>query len=467
MSGPAINARAPVDLEDFEARLRGSIPGGAPQSDPLAELARLVEGRPLPFARQQPQQAQPQDPYAPHRDQPYGADPRSAPAYAQPARAPGGWDSHGSGEDLRAEPRGSYGAMDPGARQPQAHDPYQQQAYAPEPVAQPAYAPTPPGAWRPEESSWDEPASQEPPRKSRKGLYAIGGALCLVLAGVGGTIAYRGNPLAANNGTPVIKAATGPMKVAPEAPAQSSTPSNSASVLDKAGEKIGASRMVTSEEQPADLSQVRTGSIPAGGAPARSGSAFPEPIKVKTVSVRPDGTIVSSNDAAKPAQPVTTPSAAQRTASNVTGSTPSAAVPAPANTKPAPQAPAPAAAATPKVTARVAAPADSVEALLAGRPAPAAQPSATGGAALPAVAKGGFAVQLAAAGSDAEARDRIGKLQRQYASALDGKSPGVVKGEANGKDVWRIRVGGLSRDEANAMCGSIKGSGGACFVAAN
>ena len=46
--------------------------------------------------------------------------------------------------------------------------------------------------------------------------------------------------------------------------------------------------MVTSEEQPADLSQVRTGSIPAGGAPARSGSAFPEPIKVKTVPLGMD-----------------------------------------------------------------------------------------------------------------------------------------------------------------------------------
>jgi cell division septation protein DedD len=106
-----------------------------------------------------------------------------------------------------------------------------------------------------------------------------------------------------------------------------------------------------------------------------------------------------------------------------------------------------------------------VDALLAGRPAPASVAPAA--AALPGVAKGGYAVQLAAAGSDTEARDKVGKLQRQFASALDGKSAGVVKGEANGKQVWRIRVGGLSREEANTMCGSIKESGGACFVAAN
>ena len=461
MSGPAINARAPVDLEDFEARLRSSTPGGAPQTDPLAELARLVEGRRMPFVSPQGVQAEQHDPYAGQRDQPYGAEARPVSGYGQPARVSSGWDAHGSSDDFRAEPRGSFGPGDAGARYAQPQDHYQQQAYSPEPVAQPAYTPTPPGAWRPEEAVWEDQAPQAPARKSRKALYALGGALCVVLAGVGGTIAYRGNPLVAG-GTPTIKAATGPMKVAPEAPAQSNAPATSASVLDKAGEKIGASRVVTSEEQPVDLSQVRTASIPA--APARAASAFPEPIRVKTVSVRPDGTIISSSDsAARPAQPATTPPAPQRTASNVTGSTPPAVTtaPAPAAPKPAP------AAATPKVTARVTPPADSVDALLAGRPAAAPAPAAASAAALPAVAKGGFAVQLAAAGSDAEARDKVGKLQRQYASALDGKPAGVVKGEANGKQVWRIRVGGLSREEATSMCVSIKDTGGACFVAAN
>ncbi len=447
MSGPAINARAPVDLEDFEARLRGSMPGGAPQSDPLAELARLVEGS-RPFVNPQPVPDERHDPYATGRDQPYGVEARPLPAFGQPSRASGGWDSHG--------------AVDDTARQAPAHGPYQHQSFAPEPAAQPAYTPTPPGAWRPEEAVWEEQAAPAPERKSRKALYAIGGALCIVLAGVGGTIAYRGNPLA-SGGTPTIKAATGPMKVAPEAPAQSSAPAT-ASVLDKAGEKIGTSRVVTSEEQPLDLSQVRNAAAPAA-APARPASAFPDPIKVKTVSVRPDGTIISSSDAAKPAPPATTPPSPQRTASNVTGSTPPV-----VNTAPAPAAAKPPAqpAATPKVTAR-AAPPENLDALLAGRPAPASAASSApaASAALPAVAKGGYAVQLAAAGSDTEARDKVGKLQRQYASALDGKAAGVVKGEANGKEVWRIRVGGLNRDEANAMCGSIKASGGACFVAAN
>jgi hypothetical protein len=78
---------------------------------------------------------------------------------------------------------------------------------------------------------------------------------------------------------------------------------------------------------------------------------------------------------------------------------------------------------------------------------------------------GEFAVQFGAAGSETEARDRMVMLQRQYASALSGKYPSVTKGEANGKEVYRIRVGGLSRDEATAMCLKIKDAGGSCFVA--
>jgi hypothetical protein len=85
----------------------------------------------------------------------------------------------------------------------------------------------------------------------------------------------------------------------------------------------------------------------------------------------------------------------------------------------------------------------------------------------PSVAKGGFFVQLAAAGSEAEARDTIGKYQRQFASSLNGHAPGVVKGDVNGKSVWRIRVGGLAREEALSICTGIKDAGGACFVAAN
>jgi hypothetical protein len=441
MSGPAITSRTPVDLEDFEARLRRSQPNTDPHSDPLAELARLVEGQRLPFVK-------PQSP----RDQQDLRDPSSfapadrEPVHAQQARVANEWDLRGSMHDGHSDARGSL---------PQ--DQYGEPVYA-----QPTPVPPPPGAWRPEDAVWEQDA--EPKRRPRVAVYAMGGALCLVLAGVGGTYFLRGGPTTAAS-APTIKAVSGPLKVAPEAPAPSSGAASSASVLEKPGEKLGASKVVTSEEQPVDLSQVRTASIPAAGA-ARPAGAFPEPIKVKTVSVRPDGTIISASEApAKPAAAAATPAptAAQRTAANVTGSTPAASPAQPVGgAKPAAQTPPPPAPA--KTTTRVAPPTD----------APAAKPTQTASAtpaqaavATPTVAKGGFAVQLAAAGSESEARDKIGKYQRQFASSLDGHAPGVVKGEANGKQVWRIRVGGLSREDAVSMCVSIKDSGGSCFVAAN
>ncbi len=427
MSGPANTSRTPVDLEEFEALLRrphGSAPTpvephAEARPDPLAELARLVEGQRLPFVK----------PVAPEQQD-------AAP------RLSDDWDLRGSA------PEAHHGqpALAPVAPE---EDPYARNLYS-----QPAPVPPPPGAWRQEDAVWE--SDVEPQRKSRKAIYAMGGALCVVLAGVAGTYAFRSTP-ATEASAPTIKAVSGPLKVVPEtpAPAGGATTAATSTVLDKSGEKIGSSRVVSSEEQPVDLSQVRTATIPAANAPARPNNAFPEPIKVKTVSVRPDGTIISpAETAARPTNPPIMPPQ-QRTAS--AASAPQPAVPAAAAPAPAPAAPAGSAA---KTTNRVAAPTE----------APAAKPVQTAAATpvqAPSVAKGGFAVQLAAAGSEAEARDKIGKYQRQFASSLNGHAPGVVKGDVNGKSVWRIRVGGLAREEALSICTGIKDAGGACFVAAN
>ena len=437
MSGPANTSRQPVDLEEFEALLRRPQSGAASHADPLAELARLVEGQRLPFAKQQPAQARVQD----------------------------DWDLRGPVHDVHPDARGAYGAADLNvgrerAPEPFAPAPYEQDPYSQNVYSQPSQVPPPPpGAWRQEDGVWEDDV--EPKRRSRTAIYAMGGALCIVLAGVAGTYAFRSGPATVAN-APTIKAAVGPLKVVPEAPAPTSGQST-ATVLDKSGEKIGASRVVTKEEQPVDLSQVRTASIPAVGASARPAGAFPEPIKVKTVSVRPDGTIISSADApARPANPALMPPG-QRSVANV-----AVAAPAPA---PAPAAPAtpPAAAPKPVAAAPAAAPGKTTTRVAppSELPAKPVQTAAVAPAQTPAVAKGGFAVQLAAAGSETEARDKIGKYQRQFSSALGGHAPGVVKGEANGKSVWRIRVGGLNREDAVSMCVSIKDTGGSCFVASN
>jgi hypothetical protein len=42
-----------------------------------------------------------------------------------------------------------------------------------------------------------------------------------------------------------------------------------------------------------------------------------------------------------------------------------------------------------------------------------------------------------------------------------------VKAEIGEKSIYRVRVGSLSRDEANSLCSKIKSKGGDCFVAKN
>jgi cell division septation protein DedD len=96
-----------------------------------------------------------------------------------------------------------------------------------------------------------------------------------------------------------------------------------------------------------------------------------------------------------------------------------------------------------------------------------AQPAPAAARAPAASASGGYAVQFSAAASEQEAREKIAATQRRFADALGGRTPTFIKGEAGSRTVWRVRVGGMSREEASSMCQRIKGQGGDCFVAAN
>jgi hypothetical protein len=41
----------------------------------------------------------------------------------------------------------------------------------------------------------------------------------------------------------------------------------------------------------------------------------------------------------------------------------------------------------------------------------------------------------------------------------------VVKAEVGSRTVYRVRVKGLSSDDANTLCARLKAGGGSCFVA--
>ena len=59
----------------------------------------------------------------------------------------------------------------------------------------------------------------------------------------------------------------------------------------------------------------------------------------------------------------------------------------------------------------------------------------------------------------------ISRIQQRYGSALGGLQPTVRKATVGDKDVYRVRLVGLSQSDANGVCEKLKTAGGSCFVA--
>ena len=230
-------------------------------------------------------------------------------------------------------------------------------------------------------------------------------------------------------------------------------------------------------------------------------SEFPDPKPVRTISLRPDGTpigAVSPRD-----QPASNANAAPAPVEQT--SKPAVAPSAPAPSSPAPKTTADAQPSTPKIelptklsppksAARVAVgktdttapdgtaqiPPGEAQNSAAAKPDKAAKkPKAgqvvdatetTGAIAPPvdataATTSGGWSVQLAAPKSEAEAKSTATKLTSKYGAELNGSAIGVHKAEVNGETIYRLRVSGLTKADAAAMCARLKGEGGQCFIA--
>ena len=212
---------------------------------------------------------------------------------------------------------------------------------------------------------------------------------------------------------------------------------------------------------------------------------FPAPKPVRTVSLRPDGTpIAAANPPDQPAsdlKPASAPAEAQANA-------------APA-LKPASDAGGAAQPSTPKLDLPAKPSAKSSARVVVGKtdttaPEPSAEtprelqkaeraakkPKArevadaaetTGAIAQPpvdataATASGGWAVQLAAPRSEAEANSEIARLTAKYGAELNGSPIGVHKATVKGETIYRLRVVGLTKADAAKLCARLKGEGGA------
>jgi hypothetical protein len=309
--------------------------------------------------------------------------------------------------------------------------------------------------------------AEDPVRKRRGGMITVMVVLALAVVGTGAAFAYRTYLGAPRSGEPpIIKADAGPTKIVP-APADAAP-----KVPDRMAAGDGAEKIVPREEAPVDVN-AKSGSrvvfppLNQNGSPPSVASVAPasqplasagngtmpnnEPRKIKTFSVRgdqPDGAATPVTSAPPPAAK---PAAAAKTAAAPAPRSPPSAANASANTPlsltPQPTQPAPAA--------------DTRTRVAATSPVQTA-PGGGGGS-------GGYLVQVSSQKNEADAQASYRTLQGKFPAVLGSRAPLIKRADLGDKGVYyRAMVGPFgSSDEASQFCGSLKTAGGQCVVQRN
>ena len=475
---------------------RGDDPhaSGRIESDPLAELARLI-GQTDPFANiggRANAQVQPRSavraPYEPPSEHADDGAPAGPPPWMQRAvrqETPQATSSRqetltrqqalipqqdypSTDHPIRryaaqhAAPEPEYEAEQPYAHAEEPLDPsrYDDALYGQlESEAQhaqqyPAYSNEPYGY----QDDYDDAADTAP--KRRGGLTTVFVVLALAVVGTGAAYAYRTYVGAPRSGEPpVIKADNSPTKIVP-APAD-----GNAKLPDRLAAGDGKEKIVPREEAPVDVSA----NTPAGPRtvfpplnqnpnPPSAASVAPngpllanagngtmpnnEPHRIKTFSVRGDQPDSSGTSAA------TTPAAAARPTGARAIQRPASAANANASSANAPMSLSPQTAPAAESRTRMA------------NNAPAATAS-TGG--------GGYVVQVSSQKNEADAQASYRVLQGKFPSVLGSRAALIKRADLGGKGVYyRAMVGPFgSSEEAAQLCGNLKSAGGQCVVQRN
>ncbi|MFT0862039.1 SPOR domain-containing protein [Ancylobacter sp. G4_0304] len=306
-----------------------------------------------------------------------------------------------------------------------------------------------------------EEAEDTTPRSSRR-LAVIGTVIGLAVIGAAGVYAFRSSdsgPVASGGQPPVIRADQGPNKVVPEPSTETSTDGQKL-IYDRVGGNTptGNERVVSSEEQPVDVSQAAQPQQPRVIQPATGASPTPvqpnstEPKRVRTLTVRADGSIVEdASPTPVPGAPATVAPTAQPTTNAPIAL--SSGTAAPINTSPTPLA------ATPSIVDNVPAAAPRAPTQTAAAPAPSATPAPAGA----------YVVQIASVRSEAEAQATWRAWQSKYPNVLGGQQMAVRRADLGDRGVYyRAQVGSFAnREDANALCQALRAQGGDCMVQRN
>jgi hypothetical protein len=332
---------------------------------------------------------------------------------------------------------------------------------------------------------------EEAPRRRLKGWMLAGiAAAAVVIVGVSSLFAYRAIFGVDEVGSParIISADSGPTKMVPDSEAKAG---DGKLIQDRVGAppSRSAERIVPREENPIDQSRIpQSGSadrIPAGtvtaapqfsAAPSQSApapivapaSVSTEPRRVRTVTVRADGSVVPNpaNSAATanggragqgtqtssplalqgqgvavpPARPAGTASSAPLQGDNPWSNLSSGQISAPTTQQAAlPPPPPPQSAPTPAIAVQSAPPA------------------------------GSYVVQVAAQKSEGEAQASWQTLQQRYSNVLGGQQAQIRRVDLGERGVYyRAQVGPFTtRAQASEVCQSLKAAGGDCVIQRN
>ncbi|WFU10409.1 SPOR domain-containing protein [Rhizobium sp. CB3090] len=380
------------------------------------------------------------------------------------------------------------------------------------------------------------------PARSFRGMATAAAVIAVLGLGAYGIYGWvrHGSPISSFSGEPrVITADADPVKVAPENPGGTVVPNQDKAVYDRvAGDSTAAPKqkeLVSSNEQPVDVVQKTL--IPESVSPddgsddqvtptpvgetedprllpnqngnnantaANDDAQVPSvsPRKVRTMIVKPDGSLVAREEpavdntttAASPASTPKTPAAKPPVGNQVASadlrpsttdtqaSQPAAAQSDDGDSASAESTPIRVVKTTPVPTSRptqqpAKAPAAAVATnnAAAAHPAPAqpkpqqvasASPAATQVApAASASAGGAYGVQIASLPSEADAQKSQANLKTKFASVIGGHPLEIRKADIPGKGTYyRVRVVAGSKDEAAEICQRYRAAGGTCLI---
>lgn len=445
-------------------------PSAKVESDPLAELARLI-GQADPnadFGEARSYRHQPSPPaetdYEAENDHAAGPPPwMRRHAEQQPAEPPVARDTHPLRRYAAAHhlPEPTY--HNSPQVQPEADHAsrYDDALYGPadSDADHAAYGRQQHAGYHDDYSYQDDYEDDEEERKPRrKGFATVAAVIALAVVGTGAAFAYRTFVGTTRSGEPpIIKADAGPNKVVPP-----SAENAGKQIQDRMAAGNAAEQLVSREEQPVDVKDIAksgprvvfpplnqnanppsTASVAPGNKLAANGGSAAavggtEPRKIKTLMVRSDEATAAA------AEPV-----AQRASAPAPVPAPPATTRAAVPQQAAPNANAPLSLAPQATPGRVA----SVN------PTQTEAPAATGG----------YVVQVSSQRSEADARASFKALQHKFPSSFGSRAPLIKRADLGSRGVYyRAMVGPFGTSEqAVQFCGNLKAAGGQCVVQRN